>query len=65
MKRPVISAATPRTLTHELMDLGLDPQAIAAAVQIFGAMAAESSDPVTVSVESEGIGVGLICHPKD
>jgi len=51
MNRPVISAATPRVLTHELMDLGLDPKAIATAVQIFRSMSAESSDPVTVRIE--------------
>lgn len=54
MHHPVISAATPRTLTHELMDLGLDPQTIAAAVQIFGSMTAESSEPISVRVEGGG-----------
>lgn len=64
MQRPTITAATPRTLTHELMDLGLEPHVVATAVQIYGAMAADASGSVTVRVESEAHDVPAV-HAHD
>nr|WP_320133942.1 hypothetical protein [uncultured Holophaga sp.] len=46
-----IPAPTARTLTRELMELGLEPHIVATAVQIFGVMAADAGGGVKVRVD--------------